>query len=216
MLVRDVMQPNVVTVAPEAPLSEAARLMSQHRIRHLPVVDGTRLLGLISDRDLKASAASLAMGRQGNALEASDPQLTAADLLRPSLFTVGSTTPAEDAAKLLAERRIGSLPVVDSGRFVGIVTDTDLLACFARVVGGSEPSTRLEIVLPPQRTSLVDIVRILESLGFRLWSVIVLSGREGLTQAIVRLGTLDAASAISALRAAGYAARVVDDPTATS
>jgi acetoin utilization protein AcuB len=216
MLVRDVMQSNVVTAAPETLLSEVARLMSQYRIRHLPVVAGARLLGLISDRDLKASAASLGVGREGNELEAPHPQLTAADLLRPTLFMVGSLTPVEDAAKLLAEHRIGSLPVVDNGCFVGIVTDTDLLACFARVVGGSEPSTRIEIVLPSQRSTLAGVVQIIENLGFNLWSVIVLSGGDRPAQAIIRIGTLDAAPAIGALRAAGYVARLVDTPEVTS
>jgi acetoin utilization protein AcuB len=202
------MQSNVVTVAPDTPLSEAAQLMSQYRIRHLPVVAGDRLLGLISDRDLKASAASLAVGRQGTGCEGLDRRLTVADLLRPILFTVASMTPAEDAARLLAEHRIGSLPVVDGGRFVGIVTDTDLLACLARVVVGEGPSSRLEIVLPPQRPPLADIVRILESLGAPVSSVLVVSGRHGPIQVIVRLGTLDAGAAIGALRAAGYAARL--------
>jgi acetoin utilization protein AcuB len=208
MLVRDVMRSNVVTVAPDTPLSEAARLMSEYRIRHLPVVAGDRLLGLISDRDLKASAASLAAGHRGTELEGLDRQLTAADLLRPILFTIPSMAPAEDAARLLAEHRIGSLPVVDGGRFIGIVTDTDLLACLARVVGGEGPSSRLEIVLPPQRPSLAEIVRVLEGVGAPVSSVIVASGRDGPTQVIVRLGTPDAGRAIGALGAAGYAARV--------
>jgi hypothetical protein len=94
------------------------------------------------------------------------------------------------------------------GRFVGIVTDTDLLACLARVVVGEGPSSRLEIVLPPQRPPLADIVRILESLGAPVSSVLVVSGRHGPIQVIVRLGTLDAGAAIGALRAAGYAARL--------
>jgi hypothetical protein len=64
-------------------------------------------------------------------------------------------------------------------------------------------------VLPPQRSTLAEIVRILETLGLRLSSVVVFPGRDGLTQAIVRTGTLDAASAIGALSAAGYAARLV-------
>lgn len=216
MRVRDVMQANAVTAAPETPLSEAAGLMSRYRIRHLPVVAGTRLLGLISDRDLKASAVSRARGHERSRFEAPEPELTSADLLRPILFTIGSMAPAEDAARLLAEHRIGSLPVVDDGRFVGIVTDTDLLACFARVVGGSEPSTRVEIVLPSRRSSLAEIVRILEDLGFRLWSVSVLSGGGGPAQALVRIDALDAASAVDALRAAGYVACGVDAPEATS
>jgi acetoin utilization protein AcuB len=141
MLVRDVMQSNVVTVTADTLLSTAAGVMSQHRIRHLPVVDGDRLLGVISDRDLKASAASLAAGRRRIGREAPDPVLTAGDVLRPTTITVGSTAPVEDAAGLMATHRIGSLPVVDAERLVGLVTDTDLLACFAGAAGACESST---------------------------------------------------------------------------
>lgn len=207
MLVRDIMQSNVVTVAADTPLSTAASLMSECRIRHLPVVAGDRLLGLISDRDLKASAASLADGHRETDLGAPARLLTAADLVRPTVVTVGPMAPPEDAAKLLAEHRIGSLPVVDDGRFVGIVTDTDLLAFFARVVGGREPSSRLEIVFPPRGPSLVEIVQVLEKFGGRLVSLLVSSEPDRLTQLIVRATTPDTGPTVAALRAAGYTVR---------
>ena len=181
--------------------------MSQYRIRHLPVLVGDRLLGLISDRDLKASAASLAGGHRGTDPGASARQFAAADLVRPTVVTVGPMTPPEDAAKLLAEHRIGSLPVVDDGRFVGIVTATDLLAFFARVVGGIEPSSRLEIVFPPRGPALVEIVQALENFGGRLVSLLVSSGPDGLTQLIVRITTPDTGPTVAALRAAGYTIR---------
>jgi acetoin utilization protein AcuB len=132
MLIRDVMQSNVVTVAVDIPLSTAAGLMSRHRIRHLPVVAGDRLLGIISDRDLKASAASLAADRRRMIPNGPEPSLTAGDLLRPGTVTVGPTAPVEHAASVMAEHRIGSLPVVADGRLVGLVTATDLLAYFGR------------------------------------------------------------------------------------
>jgi len=207
MLVRDLMQSNVVTAAADTPLSTAASLMSQFRIRHLPVVAGDRLLGLISDRDLKASVASLAVGHQRPDPGAPGRALTAGDLMRPTVVTVGSTTPPEDAARLLAEYRIGSLPVVDDGRFVGIVTDTDLLAFFARVVVGREPSARLEIVVPPRGPSLIEIIQVLENFGGRLVSLLVCSEPDRPNQLVVRLTTSDPGPMVAALRAADYTVR---------
>jgi len=141
MLVRDVMQSNVVTVACHAPVSEAAALMSRYRIRHLPVVSGARLVGLISDRDLKASAASLGVESRASRV-ATACEVTAGDLIRPGVVSVAPTATAEHAAELLAQHRIGSLPVVEGDELVGIVTATDLLALFARAARGGEDEPR--------------------------------------------------------------------------
>lgn len=206
MLVRDMMQSNPVTVSPETPISSIGDLMSQHRIRHLPVVAGERLLGLISDRDLKASAASVAVARRGKKRdEPSAAILTARDLSRATIFTVAPGTPVEDAARLLAEHRIGSLPVLDGDRFVGIVTDTDVLACFARLVGGPTASRRLEVVIPSAGPSLAEVVKLLEHAGGRVVSLIVGSGPRGQVRLVVRVVASDCADAMDALRAAGCA-----------
>jgi acetoin utilization protein AcuB len=211
MLVRDVMHSNVITVAPDTTVTEAAQLMSHHGIRHLPIVSETRLVGLISERDLKASAASRATTRTGRGpVPAVEP--TVADLLRPVLLSVTSLTPAEDAARLLARHRIGSLPVVDGGQLVGIVTDTDLLAFLARTIASEESSVRIDVVLPSPQASLEKIVRAVEEVGFRLASVIVPPVLEGPTMAVIRIESsqkLRCQSAIAALRNAGYPARVV-------
>jgi acetoin utilization protein AcuB len=120
MMVRDVMTRRLVTIGPETSCREARRLMDEHRIRHLPVVAGGRLIGMVSDRDVR-SAASGASGSVARRIMTPDP------------VTVTSRTRIEHAARVMLDARFGSLPVVDT-TLVGIVTSTDLLRAFVRVL----------------------------------------------------------------------------------
>jgi acetoin utilization protein AcuB len=120
MLVREVMTHGLVTIAPETSCAEARRLMDEHRIRHLPVVAGGRLVGMVSDRDVRSASRS--------------PGTAAGRIMTPDPVTVTPETRIEHAARLMLEARFGSLPVVDGGALTGIVTYTDLLRAFVQVI----------------------------------------------------------------------------------
>ena len=120
MTVKDVMTRELVTISPTASCDEARSLMDAHRIRHLPVVEGGRLVGMVSDRDVRS--ASIDGPRAICRVMTADP------------VTVGGSTRVEHAARLMLDARFGSLPVVDGGMLTGIVTYTDLLHAFVRVM----------------------------------------------------------------------------------
>lgn len=120
MMVRDVMTRRLVTIGPETPCHEARRMMDEHRIRHLPVVAAGRVVGMLSDRDVRSSASE-------------SPGSVAGRIMTPDPVTVTPETRIEHAARLMLDARFGSLPVVD-GNLVGIVTYTDLLRAFVHVV----------------------------------------------------------------------------------
>ncbi len=120
MMVRDVMSRQLVTIGPDTPCQEARRLMDDHRIRHLPVVAGGRLCGMVSDRDVR-SATSASLGAE------------AARIMTPDPVTVTSDMRIEHAARIMLDARFGSLPVVD-GALVGLVTSTDCLRAFVQIL----------------------------------------------------------------------------------
>jgi CBS domain-containing protein len=120
MTVRDVMTRQLVTIGPETPCDKALCLMAEHRIRHLPVVDAGRLVGMVSDRDLRSARVEAAG--------------VAARIMTADPATVTSATRVEHAARLMLDGGMGSLPVVDGGALAGIVTYTDLLHAFVRVI----------------------------------------------------------------------------------
>jgi acetoin utilization protein AcuB len=121
ILVRDVMTRDVVTIGLETSCDKARRLMDEHRIRHLPVVDGGRLVGMVSDRDVRSVALH-------------SPGTLAEKIMTPDPVTITPETRIEHAARLMLERRFGSLPVTDGHALIGIVTYTDLLRAFVQVI----------------------------------------------------------------------------------
>ncbi len=133
------MNTDVVTIRPDQTATAAWTRMQRKRIRHLVVVDGTRLLGVISDRDLG--------GRDGAAVRRGR---TVRDLMTENVATASPTTTLRQAANLMRGRLIGSLPVLDDGRVVGIVTATDVLDELGR--GSTRPAVRAQrqdMRLPP-------------------------------------------------------------------
>lgn len=131
--VRDIMTTRPVTIGPEAPLAAALQAMREKEIRHLPVVDeGGRLVGILTDRDLRQ--ASFARFR---ALREADRDLTVQDAMSWAVVTTHPEATTAQAAAVMFERRIGSLPVVEDGRLVGILTERDLLTALMKESPGA-------------------------------------------------------------------------------
>jgi acetoin utilization protein AcuB len=139
MFVRDYMSQPVVTILPSTPVSEALKTMRERSIRRLPVLDASdRLVGIVSDRDLlhaePSPATSLSIWEIAYLLG----RLTVEKVMTTEVLTVEPTTPIEAAAQLMVDHKIGGLPVVDGGRVVGVITETDIFRVFTMLLGAQE------------------------------------------------------------------------------
>jgi 3-hydroxybutyryl-CoA dehydratase len=134
-LVGQRMTPDPITVAPDAPLADAQELMARHGIRHLPVVDDGRLVGVVTESDLRRASLPGAGGPERDAMLR---LVRAADVMSADPVTVGPDRSIGDAARLLVTHKVGSVPVVDRGRLVGILTTTDALEALVELVGSGE------------------------------------------------------------------------------
>lgn len=130
-LIRSVMTPFPYAVGLDEPLATARRMMSLHRVRHLPVKDRDQLVGLISDRDIK-----LSLGPYLD-LPADGDRALVRHASVANAYVVETTTPLQVVAAEMARRRIGSALVTKDGRLAGIFTATDACRCLARVLGGA-------------------------------------------------------------------------------
>jgi acetoin utilization protein AcuB len=207
MLVREVMQTKLITVTPKTTLPEALKLTNQRHIRHLLVVDNGELEGILSDRDLKQAMASSATSLEAHELSYLLDRLTVDEIMTRTVITIGPTFPMEEAARLMVQEKIGALPVTERGALIGIVTETDVLDLFVTAMGASTPSSRLEVFLGEDTAALGDIVTTIEGAGTRISSVVVLTSRAGLREAVIRVGTIDPGPAVSALEGRGYVVR---------
>jgi acetoin utilization protein AcuB len=203
LLVRDSMTQEVVTVAPETTAAEALALCRMSRIRHLPVLQGGRLVGVISDRDLRAATPTLGDPARAEALQ----RLRVADEMARDVVTARPEDPIEDAAMAMYERKIGCLPVIDGEDLVGIVTSSDVLRALVRLVGVHEPGSRLEVALPSRSGSLAEVTGIIRDEGVDIVSVLASSEHEdeaGERVAVLRVATINPKGVVENLNAAGY------------
>lgn len=207
MLVHDWMVRDPVTLGPDDTLADALRLTREHRIRHLPVVLHEReLTGIVSDRDIRLAMPSPLTVADAERTEFLERTAVAAVMTR-EVVTILQNDTIENAAAALYRHRIGALPVVEpGGRVIGLLSETDILRAFVRILGCAEPSSRIEIALADRPGRLARAIQIIgEDLGLNIVSVVVpsLAVRERKT-AIVHLSTIDPRSAIDALTAAGF------------
>ncbi|CAN5218875.1 acetoin utilization AcuB family protein [soil metagenome] len=207
MLVKHFMTRDPVTLGPDDSLAKAMEITRTRRIRHLPVVaGGDRLAGISSDRDIR-SATPFPLGLDEPEGTTSWERTPVAAVMTREVITVTPNEPIEDAAHLLCKHRIGSLPVVDGeGRLQGIVTHTDLLRALIHTLGGSEPSSRIEVALPDEPGELARAMRVVgEDLGINIATIVVpaLQGDKRKI-AILHLNTIDPRPAIEGLEAAGF------------
>jgi acetoin utilization protein AcuB len=127
MLVEDVMTRSLVTIAPEETLRAAVDLLLKNRIRHLPVVDGTALVGIVTDRDVKRATPSVLSGIDRDEYERVLAETKVAQLMTRDPVTVTPKTKLKAAVGIFIKRRVGALPVVEEGHLVGILSDTDIV-----------------------------------------------------------------------------------------
>jgi CBS domain-containing membrane protein len=132
--VRDVMTPDVTTLKRNDKLTLADDIMHLGRIRHLPVLDddGQQVVGVVSQRDLFRGALARALGYGRRAQRKVLDTLSVKEVMTSDVITTTPDTPLVEAARVLAERKMGCLPVAKDGRLVGILTEGDFVAMVAR------------------------------------------------------------------------------------
>jgi CBS domain-containing membrane protein len=126
-LVREIMMGSPVTLKPDDTLDLANDIISLGRIRHIPVVENGKLIGIISERDLIGAAAGRIFGLKQKSKAALLKSVLIKDIMKKRVVTMAPDTPIKDAAHLMADKKIGCVPVVESGALVGLVTTTDVL-----------------------------------------------------------------------------------------
>jgi acetoin utilization protein AcuB len=205
MLARSRMTSEVFAASPDTTLAEALSITRSKRIRHLPVLEGERLVGVVTDRDLRLAMPPIWAGGHDE-LQAALNQRRVREVMITKVITIPPDMPIEHAAKLLYTHRIGCLPVLDGEKLVGILTETDLLRAFAELFGATEPSTRIEVEMSNRPGELARVVRLI-GIEQRVNIVgLVMPPLPGGEQsvAIIHLAAEEVGPIVNALRKRGY------------
>ena len=131
MQIRDIMSRKVVSISADDTLRIVKEIMEGGSVRHLPVVRRGDLVGVVSQRDLLKASLSNVMGLPADEHSLFLEGVSISEVMTSPPITVDADATVQAAAKLMAERKIGCLPVREGGKFVGIVTETDVLRYFA-------------------------------------------------------------------------------------
>ena len=132
-VVREIMMGSPVTLKPEDTLDLANDIISLGRIRHIPVVEDGTLVGLLSERDLIGAAATEIFGLKHKRKSALLKTVLIKDVMKKRVISVKPDTPIKDAAHLMADKKIGCVPVIENGALVGLLTTTDILRYVERL-----------------------------------------------------------------------------------
>ena len=207
LLVKNSMTREVVTLSPEATAGEALALCRERRIRHLPVLEGGQLAGILSDRDLRSATPALGDPVRAAALE----EIRISDVMTRDVVSARPDDPIEEAANRMREKRIGCLPVVEEGTLVGIVTSSDVMEALVHLMGAHEPGSRLVASMPDRPGTLAGAAGVFGVLGINIVSVVAgprqepPPGEQGLWRAVIfRIDTINAGEATELLEQAGY------------
>jgi acetoin utilization protein AcuB len=205
MLVRSSMTTHVWTASVRTTIAEALSLTRAHRIRHLPVLENGRVVGLVTERDLHLAMPPV-WAADRDELMAALTERRVDEVMTTDVVVVTPDTPLEDAARELYTHRIGCLPVLDGETLVGILTERDVLRAFTDLVGGHSESARVEVQMPNRPGELARVMRII-GIEHRInigGMVVPPLNAEAESRVIMSLQTADPAQIVHALRKCGY------------
>jgi len=149
MLVKDRMTPDPLFGSPEMAVTEAQQLMADHKIRHLPILDQEKkLIGLITQSSLRSALPSDISSFSQFEVSYTLSKIKAKSIMIKDVIIIDPDTPIEDAAALMAERKLGAMPVVKDGELVGIISGEDLFIAMTSLLGTRNPGIRVTIEQP--------------------------------------------------------------------
>ncbi|MDA8121106.1 MAG: CBS and ACT domain-containing protein [Deltaproteobacteria bacterium] len=200
------MMRNPVYVDENDSMKKAMDLLREHEIRHLPVLkDGEKLVGIVSERDIKQASPSPATALEIREIYYLLDKVKVKQIMARRPYTISSTAPIEEAALIMREKKIGCLPVIEEGRLVGILTETDILDAFIEAMGVSGPGYRVELALPNRPGMLYEVLKLLKDFDVNIVSVATAAHEDsGMKVLILRMETKNYKVLKSALRKAGY------------
>jgi acetoin utilization protein AcuB len=149
MLVKERMTPDPICGHPDMPVTQAQALMSDHKIRHLPIVDDDRnLVGLITQRSLLRALPSDVSNFSPFEVSYVLAKIKARSVMVTDIVTIDEDTAIEEAARVMADERIGCLPVTRGSDLAGIITDNDLFTTMVDLLGARRAGVRMTVLVP--------------------------------------------------------------------
>lgn len=203
MIIEEIMKKNVTTLFPEDSIAEAIKLMTDKKIRHIPIIDKQQsLVGLLSDRDIKDAAPSIFHWDEHKD-ELEKPVKT---IMSKDLITGHPLDFVEEVSAIFYENHISCLPIIKDKKLVGIVTETDLLHTLVELTGAHQPGSQIEVKVPNKAGMLCEIASVISVRKANIQSVLIYPDPKDANYKIlvVRIQTMNPIAVIEDLKKAGH------------
>ncbi len=213
MFARDYMTKAFVTVHPDDLLVDVRKSMQEKGLRHIPVVDGDRLVGIVSLNSIRDAAPSKATDLSIHEVHYLLSKMRIRDVMKKEVISCGPEDHVEDVARIMQDRRIGAVPVVEAGRVVGLLTNDDMFRILMKILGMDTPGKRITLEMERGRGELiVDIVRVVKGRGKFIKSFLSMeSPHPGRQTVILHLDESDMGEVVAELESAGFEIQSVDE-----
>ncbi len=201
-----------ITVGEDASVNEALELMHREHIRRLPVVDKEgRLVGIVSELDLLKVSPSPATTLSIYEIPYLLARIKMRDIMTRDVITVTEDTPLEEAARIMADNKIGGLPVMRGDKLVGIITETDIFKIFLEMLGGRETGVRITLTVPEKKGMLAKITGKIAEIGGNILALGTLMGEDPSTREVtVRVSDVTKEDLVAAIEGLGEEIQVLD------
>jgi acetoin utilization protein AcuB len=173
MLVQNWMNAKVITVDVDDTMLDATKILKEHQIRHLPVLKSGKLVGIVTDRDLKRASPSDATSLEAHELLYIIANIKVGEIMTKNPITVPYNYTVEEAAETLMKHRISGMPVVDKeGRVVGTITQTDIFRVFLSLTGLEKRGIHFAFLLEDRPGSIKEVADVIRKYGGRMTSIL--------------------------------------------
>jgi acetoin utilization protein AcuB len=184
MLVGERMSRPVISVSPDAPIHDVLAMFKKEHIRRAPVLKDGKLVGIISQGDLlnasPSSATTLSVWEMNYLIS----KVTVKNVMSKKVTTVDVDTPIEEAARIMADTKIGGLPVLNNGRVVGMITETDLFKVFLELMGARDKGIRVTATIDDKPGELAKVTKAIAEAGGNFVSFGFFSGQDASTKVL--------------------------------
>ncbi|NTV59436.1 MAG: CBS domain-containing protein [Deltaproteobacteria bacterium] len=194
LLVENWMNQNVITVDADDSMLDATKLLKEHNIRHLPVLEKGKLVGVITDRDLKRASPSDATTLEAHEILYLIANIKVREIMTRNPITVPYNFTIEEAAEILLQAKISGMPVVDKdGDVIGTITQTDLFKVLISLTGVGKKGVQFAFLLEDRAGSIKEVADVIRSYGGRMASILSSYEKapEGLRYVYIRMYDVD-------------------------
>lgn len=217
MLVGERMSKRPITVTEETSLPEALELMRREKIRRLPVLDKHgKLVGIVTELDLLRASPSPATTLSIYEIPYLLSKIKMREIMTREVITVTEDTPIEEAARIMADHKIGGLPVMRDNKLVGIITETDIFKLMLELFGARQNGIRVTLSVPEEKGVLARVTGKIAEIGGNILSLGTAMGEDPSTSILIlRVADVSEEALVNALNNLGGGIKVTHSRTCT-